>query len=131
MFGLKLLPVVLATIAFFFVWFLWYAVIFADLWMASHGLAQDDAGSPLWMIGGLILTLMQVIGLGIILKWRNGSGVGAAVQTAGLLWLLLALPFSLYDFVYLPGHDFTLLLVDASHLLVGWIVAAIILAAMK
>ena len=131
MFGLKPLPVILATVAFYFVGFLWYGLIFSEVWMAGHGVSEEDAGSPLWMIGGFILTFMQVIGLGLILKWRNGSGVGAALQTAGLLWLLLALPFTLYDYVYLPGHNFTLLLVDASHLLVGWVVAAIILAVMK
>jgi len=131
MFGLKPLPVLLAALAFFFVGFLWYGVIFTDAWMAGHGLTEDDAGSPMWMILGFVLTFMQVIGLGLILKWRNPDGIGGAVQTAAVLWALLALPFTLYAYTYLPAHNMTLLMIDASHLFVGWILAAVILTAMK
>lgn len=131
MFGLKPLPVILATVAFYIVGFLWYGLIFQEIWMTEQGVTEEDAGSPLWMLGGFIITLMQVIGLGMILKWHNGSGVGDAVKAVGLLWLLFALPFVLYAYIYNPAHSFPLLLVDASHLLVGWIAAAVVLAAMK
>ncbi|NNE40329.1 MAG: DUF1761 domain-containing protein [Marinicaulis sp.] len=131
MFGLKPLPVILATVAFFFVGFLWYGLLFTEMWMAAEGLTEEDAGSPVWMIGGLIITFMQVIGIGLVLKWKNVSGVNDAVMTMLTLWLLIALPFTAYAFVYLPAHSLPLLMIDASHLLVGWVVSAIILTIMK
>ncbi|MBT8473539.1 MAG: DUF1761 domain-containing protein [Marinicaulis sp.] len=131
MFGLKPLPVILATVAFFFVGFLWYGLLFTEMWMAAEGLTEEDAGSPVWMIGGLIITFMQVIGIGLVLKWKNVSGVNDAVMTMLTLWLLIALPFTAYAFFYLPAHSLPLLMIDASHLLVGWVVSAIILTIMK
>lgn len=129
----KLNPVgiALASIAFFFIGFLWYGVIFMDGWMAGHGLTEDDGGSPIWMVGGVVITVMQVIGLALILKWKGAAGLGDAATTAALLWALLALPFTLYAYLYLPAHNSTLLMIDASHLLVGWVVAAAILSRFK
>jgi hypothetical protein len=37
----------------------------------------------------------------------------------------------MYAFLYLPAHNATLLMIDASHLLVGWLVAAFALAMVK
>lgn len=129
----KLNPVgiAVASITFFIVGFLWYGVIFMDAWMAGHGLTQDDAGSSVWMLGGFVITVMQVIGLALVLKWKGVAGLADAATTAALLWALLALPFVLYAYIYLPAHNPTLLMVDASHLLVGWVVAAAILSRFK
>ncbi len=52
----------------------------------------------------------------------------AAAQTAAILWALFALPFALYDFVYLPSHNAAALAIDASHLLARWVAAAMVLA---
>lgn len=131
LFGLKALPVLVASAAFFVVGFLWYGVIFTEAWMAAEGLTKEDAGSPLWMIAGFAISVLQVVGLGLVLKWRSISAIGPAIQAAAVLWLLFALPFSLYAYIYLPAHDATLLFIDASHLLVGWAVAAATLAVMK
>jgi hypothetical protein len=131
LFGLNLVPVLVASVAFFVVGFLWYGVIFSDAWMAAQGVTEADAGSPVWMVGGFVITIMQVVALGLILKWRNIAGPSPAVQTALVLWLLLALPFTLYAYFFIPAHNATLLMIDASHLLVGWGLAAAVLATMK
>jgi hypothetical protein len=101
--------------------------------MAAEGLTAADAEdqSPIWMIGGFLITVMQVVGLGLILKWRGVTGVGPAIATALLLWLLLALPFTHYAYLYLPAHNATLLMIDGSHLLVGWVLVAAVLALVK
>lgn len=131
-FGLKLAPVLVATIVFWFLGFLWYGVLFMDAWMAAHGVTVDDAGGfDIYMAGGILTTLLQVIGLGLILKWRNGSGVGDAVKTALMMWVFLAFPFVMYAYLYLPAHDPTVLMIDGSHMLAGWVVSAAILTVMK
>src|SRR5690606_2545271 len=116
---------------FFIVGFLWYGLLFAEAWMAAEGLTEEDAGSSLWMIGGVVITIMQVFGIGLVMKWKGAASLQAAVMTAFILWLLFALPFTLYAYFYLPAHDATLLLIDASHLLVGWVASAAVLSLMK
>ena len=131
-FGLKLVSVLIATLVFWFLGFLWYGVLFMDAWMAGHNLTPDDAGGfDIYMVGGILTTFLQVIGLGLILKWRNPSGIGPSVQIAAAMWALIALPIVMYAYLYLPAHNSTLLMIDGSHMLVGWVVSAIVFAVMK
>ncbi len=130
--GLNLVAVLVATLAFWMLGFLWYGVVFMDAWMAGHGLTADQAGGfDIYMAGGVIITLMQVIGIGLVLKWKGVGSIGEAVKTALLLWVFLALPFVHYAYLYLPAHNPMLLLIDGSHLLVGWVVSAVVLSLIK
>lgn len=131
----KLNPVgiAVATLAFFLIGFLWYGMIFSDAWMAANGVTAEDAkgDSPIWMAVGLVITAVQVVGLAVVLKWKGASGLADSAKAAALLWAFFALPFSLYAYIYLPAHDSTLLMIDASHLFVGWVVSAIVLSLFK
>jgi hypothetical protein len=132
LFGLNLVAVFAAAVAFFIVGFLWYGVIFSDMWMAEMGMTKaDDDSTPVTYLIGFVITLMQVIGLGLVLKWRNAAGLSAAVTTAATLWLVFALPFCVYGYLYAATHSTTLLMIDASHLLVGWVVSVVVLSLLK
>lgn len=131
----KLNPVAIiaASVAFFVVGFLWYGVLFSDAWMAAEGITEEEAAgdSPIWMVLGFVITVMQVAGLALVLKWKGVTGLSDAAMTAAILWALFALPFTLYGFAYSPGHNSTLLMIDASHLLVGWVISAVVLSRFK
>ncbi len=129
----KLNPVgiAVASIAFFLIGFLWYGILFAEAWMTAEGLTEEDAGDPVSMLGGFLITVMQVLGLAIVLKWKGVEGTADAASAAAFLWAVLALPLALYDFVYLPAHDLKLLMIDAGHLLIGWVVSAAVLSRFK
>ena len=131
----KLNPIgiLVASVAFFFIGFLWYGLLFADAWMAAEGVTKEaaEAGSPAWMGLGAVITVLQVIGLAAVLKWKGAATPAAAATTAAILWALFALPFALYGYIYSPGHNATLLMIDASHLLVGWVASAVILSLFK
>jgi hypothetical protein len=130
---LSLPGIIVASIAFFLVGFVWYGLAFQEAWMAAEGVSAADAegGSPVWMALGFFITVLQVIGLALVLRWKGVSSMADAATTAAILWALFALPLTLYDFAYLPAHNVTLLIIDASHLLVGWIVAAVALSFFK
>lgn len=130
---LNLVGVSIASVAFFLIGFLWYGIIFSDAWMAANGVTEEAAkgDSPIWMAVGLLITIVQVVGLAVVLKWKGESGLAGSAKTAGMLWAFFALPFTLYGYIYMPGHDSTLLMIDASHLLVGWVVSAIVLSLFK
>ncbi|MEQ8176881.1 MAG: DUF1761 domain-containing protein [Amphiplicatus sp.] len=134
LFGLNSVAVLAASVAFFIVGFLWYGLLFADAWMAASGITKEMAEAdqnPSWMIGGFVITIMQVIGIGLVLKWKGATSLNAAAMTALLLWFVFALPFCLYAYFYSVAHSTTLLMIDASHLLVGWVVSAIVLSFFK
>ena len=133
LFGLNSVGVLAASVAFFFVGFLWYGVLFQQAWMTAVGVAAEDAeaGGAIWMLGGFLITVMQVIGIGLVLRWRGVADLPGAVKTAAILWLVFALPFVHYNYLYLPDHNWVLLVIDGSHLLVGWIVSAVVLSVLK
>ncbi len=132
-FGIKLLPLILATAAFYFVGFLWYGVLFMDMWMSTAGYteADFDGSSPAWMVLGVLISLLTVIGIGKVLQWTNAQSIGDAVQKILIIWVAFGLTMALYGLAYTPAHSLNLFLIDASHLLIGWLLAAVILAAMK
>jgi hypothetical protein len=127
---LSLPGVLAATLVFWLIGFLWYGVLFADAWMTAEGVTAADAEnqSPLWMAAGVLMTLAQVLGLALVLKWKGVYDLADAVKTAALLWALFALPLALYDFVYLTAHNLSALAIDAGHLFAGWVAAAAVLS---
>ncbi len=130
--GLNLVGVLIATIAFYMVGWLWYGVLFMDEYMASMGISEADAEgmSPAMLGIGLVITILQVVGLGLVLKWKNAAGIAGAVTTALVLWLVFALPFSAYGYIY-GTTSASLFMIDATHLLVGWVISAAVLALIK
>lgn len=129
-FGLNVVAVAAASVAFFLVGWLWYGMIFEDIWMAEMGLPKAEDPPASFMIGGFVITVMQVIGIGLAMKWKSAAGVSAAVMTAIVLWAVFALPFSAYGYLYGP-HSLSLLMIDAGHLFVGWVVSAVVLSLIK
>lgn len=127
--GYKVLGIILATVGFYAVGMIWYGFAFSDLWMAGQGVTEADYenNSPAWMGLGVLLTLMQVIGISYILSWKGRPEMPDAVQSIGMLSVLLAAAFSMYALAYLPQHSVPLFLIDASHLILGWIIAAAVL----
>ncbi len=132
-FGIKLVPLIIATIAFYLVGFLWYGFIFMDMWMSAAGYteADFDGSSPAWMALGPLISLLTVIGIGKVLLWTNAQSIGDAIQKTLFIWVAFGLTLALYGLAYSPMHSVNLFLIDASHLLVGWLLATVILAAMK
>lgn len=133
LFGLNLVGVLAATVAFYVVGMVWYGFAFSDLWMSAAGLTEADfeGQSPVWMLGGVLVTFAQVVGIGLVLKWKGVGDIGAAIKTALILWLVFALPFVHYAYIYSPDHNSTMLMIDAGHLLVGWVISAIVLSFFK
>ena len=131
--GLNLIGVLAASVAFYFVGFLWYGLLFAEAWQTAEGIVAADVegDSPLYMVGGFLITLLQVIGLGLVMKWKGDATPAAGATTAAVLWFFLALPFVHYAYLYSVDHSVTLLMIDLSHLFVGWVVAAVVLRLIK
>lgn len=133
LFGLNLVAVSLAAIAFFALGALWYGFLFSDAWMAANGISgqAQDADAGVWMGVGFLITLVQVFGIGFVLTKADPPSAVSAAAIGLALGVLLAAPLMAYDVVYLPGHDLKLFAIDASHLVLGWCLSAFILGAFK
>lgn len=131
--GLNIVGVILATVVFYIVGGLWYGMLFQDAWMSAAGIteASFENESPSYMAGGVLITFIQVIGIGLALNWKGVSDLGGAIKAGLVLWFFFAFPFTMYAYLYNPEHSPTLLMIDASHMLVGWVASAAILSFFK
>lgn len=146
--GVNLVGVFLAALAIFFIGFIWYGLLFTAPWMEANGLFLMGEGSdapmqwltadglqtatgapdPMIMAGGFLLSLVLSFGLG----WHMNQKSISKLSTAALfgLWiaLLIGVPVAAYDFIYTPWHSVPGLLVDASHIVVGFVAACSIMS---
>lgn len=133
LFGFNVVGVLAAAVAFFMVGWIVYGALFTDLWMSLHNVTQEqtEAAGMSWLAPAFLITLMQVVGLAFVLRWRGVEGISGAVITASILWVFFAVPAMSYDPVYLPNEGVMSLVLDGLHLYVGWIIAAVVLTVLK
>lgn len=128
--GYNGLAILGAAIAIYFIGFVIYGVL-ADpaAWMAWEGITQEqmDAVGTARMPFGPVMPLVTAIGMAILFKWANVSGMANGVKWGLLVACLSALPALWYGWVYGIGPvEGTL--VDSAHLAAGHMVAGGILA---
>ncbi|WP_417483190.1 DUF1761 domain-containing protein [Maricaulis sp.] len=133
-FGLNIIAVLVSAIALFFVGFLFYGVLFTDLWVGLHDFTDAqmlaaDENMAAGMLHGFLLSLVTAIFIGLALERFGGDGMMSAIKSAVLLWAGFAATTLAYGFVY-AMQPFMLFVLDASHLLVGFIVVAIVQTAL-
>lgn len=128
--GVSVLGAVLAAIAMFFIGFLWYGVLFQDIWMAARGYTAEDmtAANPAWMAGGFLIELVSALGIGWLMSRGNISKLGSAVMFAIPLSLLIAVPMVSYEFVYGLQHSIPGWIVDTTHVVATFTVGAAVLS---
>lgn len=134
-FGLNIIAAVVATIALYLVGFVFYGVLFAEQWMAlwdfseAHIAYAESVAGPAMGIGFLV-SLATGVFIGLAVERFAGPGIGGAVRLAVFLWAGFALTSLAYDHVY-ALQPVMLLVIDATHLLVGYIVAAVVYSLMR
>jgi len=132
-FGTSLAGIVIATIAFYMVGFLWYGFLFNEAWMAATGMTEASATAhaeklgPMMYIGGLLITFMQVVGLSYILNQSSASLLGTCVKICAIIAVLIALPLMAYANLY-EGRATNGLYIDFSHILVAYCVVGAVLS---
>jgi len=126
------LAVIFASLAAFFLGFLWYSVIFAKPWQKLIGMKGDGKGAQppslaKLLIGSLILEIIMAFNLAAFIgphaDWLFGLSAGIA---AGLGWVALAFGVN-YMF---EGKSFQLWLINAGYNTVVFAVMGLIIGAM-
>lgn len=127
-FGVNLIAWLASAVALYFVGFIFYGLLFADLWVGLSGfteaeIAAMEGAAPVGMVLGFVISLVTTLFLGIALKAFGATSMGAAMRKAVLLWAGFAVTTMAYDTVY-GGEPLMLLVLDSAHLLVGFVAAA-------
>lgn len=131
--GLPVVAVLVATVVFFVWGGLWYGGLFHQLWMTGNRVIVADFAeqSQAWMFAGALISLVSVIGIATVLKWRGWPDLGAAIGTALVLGVCFGTTVWAYDLVYLPAHDMTFFVMNMAHLIIGWAISAIVLTMLR
>lgn len=116
-----------AAIGIYAVGFLIYGALFSNLWMRLSGYTREQLQPHMWkMAVSPVMPILTAIGLALVFKAAGVDSVMDGVLWAFHIWLFIALSTRLYSFVYSPEKK-ELLLMDAIHLLLGYLVAGAVL----
>ena len=127
---LNWLGIIVATVAAFFIGFLWYGLIFAEQWMALTGVTEESGGDPVWMLIGLVQTFVTMVGLGWFIARDGAAGWMAGLKIGLVAGVCFALMTSAYGFIY-QTSNLGLLPIDWSHLLVVYALGGAIIGGLK
>jgi hypothetical protein len=136
-FNTSWLAVILATLAFFAVGAVWYTALFKEAWMVAEGITQDVADARMaetgiwqWFFFAMLITLGQAIGLLMVLNQAGAKRLPASLKCAFWLVVTIVAPIIAYASVY-SAYPLSGFLIDASHLMVGYLIMAAIYAAFR
>jgi len=126
--GLSVVGTLIATLLYYFFEFAWYSIL-QSAWQAGEGVSAEDYSnqSSWWMALGAVAPLLQVIAIGLILKWSGWPSLSEAFGKIFSLSVLLGVAVGIYALAYLPLHSVSLFLIDTVHYIIGWSVTAIVL----
>jgi len=128
--GHNAVAVIAAAIAIYLIGFVFYGVVFAQMWVAETGWSEQQLQSGMSkMPFGFIIPFLIAIGLSLVIRWRNKSGWLAGAETG--FWLALFFLFAerFYGYVYSPAGGETLLAIDSLHQFATAIVGGAIIGA--
>lgn len=130
-FGVKLVPVLVATVAAYLVGGIIYGALFSEQWMVWSGKTKADfAGYEARMYISWIMPLALAFGIAKKINAYNITTWLAGAKTGAALGLLLVVACRLYTFVY-STEPWQLLALDSVHIILAAAVSGAVLGAMK
>lgn len=129
-YGINIIAVLLATLGFMVVGFLWYGPLFGKRWMALNGFTPETMGSvnmPLMMAKGLTNSLIAAIGISLVLNWKGAEGLLASMKTAFLVWLFFSATTALLAHIY-EKQKLELTLIHFGNQLTAYLLAGAIIS---
>lgn len=120
-----LLAIGLATVAFTLWGYFWYATLLDDIWQMLINKSEADLialaveRGPIQNILTFLISLTQVIGVYIALRWSKASSFLEYIATSLLLSVFIILP-AIGNATLFTGTPSMLLLLDFAHFCLGY-----------
>ncbi len=125
--GNNWLAVLAAAAAIYAIGFLIYGLVFSGLWLRLSGYTKEQLKPHAWKMAiSPVMPILSAIGLAILLGLARVDNLSTGVVIAFQIWFFIVLSTRLYSFVYSPEKP-GLLVMDAIHLLLGYLVAGAII----
>lgn len=135
--GISFTGILVATVANFFVGFLWYSVLFQKSWAKEMGMSLDVKPPNGIMIRGLLMNLIGNFLMAYVFAHNNAawsfvpgmdkmSTWGSIMSAAGFTWLGFYVPTDI-NAVAWEGKSWKLFFINAGYHFTIVLVAAIIL----
>lgn len=118
-----------AAVAFYAIGFLIYGALFSKLWMRLSGYTKEQLAPHGWKMAlSPIMPILAALGLAILLKLARVDNLATGLVITFQIWFFIVLSTRLYSYVYSPEKS-GLLVMDAVHLLLGFMAAGGVISA--
>ncbi|WP_299272613.1 DUF1761 domain-containing protein [uncultured Psychroserpens sp.] len=131
---IKIRPISIILSALFLSMFggIWYGWWFSDVQVEAHRYTPEDYAnnSPLWYLGGILISLFISWGLGLMVRLQGLPGFKGGIKASIKAAIGFGIPLVSYPYVFSPLHDFTLYMVGLFQIVIAWIIAGAIIGSM-
>lgn len=127
------LAVVVAAIAYFFLGYLWYGVLFNKPWMALENITIEQARSVSLVIPFIVSFLLELLVaycLAQICIWRNANTASRGASIGVLIWVGFVGPIAWMNYMFATRPK-ALFAINEFYPLAGLILMGAILGAWK
>jgi Protein of unknown function (DUF1761) len=132
--GVNVAAVLAAAVAMFLVGFLFYGLLFDQVFMQARGYTEEEMqadASPMWMVGGFLIELTLAFGIGWMLLKSGAKTLAGAAGFGLALAAMIGFPLLAYNYTYSLEHSVPGLLVDWAHIAVSFATGAVIIRALS
>lgn len=128
--GVNPVAVLVATIAYYILGFLWYTKLFGETWREETGLPAPTAPPPpSALLGQFVSTFLFTFGVATIIDLRNIDGIAGGVLAAALVTVCFAIPINSGN-LFFTGKT-RLFMIDVAERAVGSVLVGVILGAWR
>jgi Protein of unknown function (DUF1761) len=128
LFGLNIIGLLVTSIVFFFLGFLWFGIVFLDQMTVLMGYTEStrfNFAQPVQLSLGLLNVAVVSVGLGLLLKKLNISTLGASVKYGLIAAVTFGLTTTAYGWIY-GNYPIHMAIIDGAYTLVGYALVAAI-----
>ncbi len=129
--GINFLAVLVAAIVYFFIGFVWYSLLFGEVWRKETGVPADTTAKPKpgALAGQFASTFLYVMGVALVLNLADVSGIKGVLSITILITVFFATPMNSGN-LFFTGRK-KLFLIDVCERAIGTFVTAFILTLWK
>jgi hypothetical protein len=129
--GIRLVPLIFASVLIYAVGAMIYGVLFSAQWMALSGYTPDMLVGEQWRIAlSPLMPVMIALGMGLLIKDRGVTTLMAGLRLGVMVGLLFLVAARLYNYAY-GNEPLGLVMLDCAHLMANAMIAGAVLGAMK
>jgi hypothetical protein len=125
--GINFLAVLVSAIIYYFIGFIWYTLLFGEIWRKETGVTVNGPAKPRpgALIGQFISTFLYTLGIAIILRFYGTYSIISGILVSAVVTLFIVIPINTGN-LFFTGRK-KLFLLDVCERATGSLLTGIIL----